>query len=83
MLACGFPPDLIGESGATALQQAAWRGQVPVVELLLTCGASPSITDELYGETALDWARHGASHAQGAEGPCLEVARMLSRAERR
>jgi len=27
MLACGFPPDLIGESGATALQQAAWRGQ--------------------------------------------------------
>ena len=62
MLACGFPPDLVGESGATALQQAAWRGQVPVVELLLANGASPSMKDELYGETALDWARDGATH---------------------
>lgn len=81
MLACGFPPDLVGESGATALQQAAWRGQVPVVELLLANGASPSMKDELYGETALDWARHGATHAQGAEGPCLEAARILSEEE--
>jgi ankyrin repeat protein len=78
MLACGFPPDLVGESGATALQQAAWRGQVPVVELLLAHGASPSTKDELYGETALDWARHGATHAQGAEGPCRDAARLLA-----
>jgi ankyrin repeat protein len=78
MLACGFPPDFVGESGATALQQAAWRGQVPVVELLLAHGASTAMTDELYGEAALDWARHGAAHAQGAEGPCLEAARLLA-----
>ena len=54
-----------------------------MVELLLANGASPTLKDELYGETALAWARHGASHAQGAEGPCLQAAKLLEIAEQR
>jgi ankyrin repeat protein len=77
MLACGFPPDAMDDTGATALHQAAWRGQVPIVELLLARGASPSTRDDVYGETALEWAQHGASHAEGAQGPCLEAARLI------
>ena len=83
LLACGFPPDVVGEAGATALQMAAWRGQVPMVERLLAHGASPMKRDELYGETARGWAEHGASHAQGAEEPCRAAARLLEAAERR
>jgi ankyrin repeat protein len=77
MLACGFPPDGFGQSGSTALQQAAWRGKVTLVELLLASGASPASRDELYGQTAVDWALHGAVHAHGATGPCLEAARLI------
>jgi ankyrin repeat protein len=83
MLACGFPPDSVGESGATALQQAAWRGQVAVVEVLLANGASLLVRDDLYGESAFEWAHHGASHAHGAEGPCLEAARLIANAAAR
>jgi ankyrin repeat protein len=83
MLACGFPPDLVGEAGATALHQAAWRGQVATVEFLLAHGASPLVRDDLYGDTAVEWARHGAMHAEGAEGPCLEAATLLEAAARR
>jgi hypothetical protein len=79
MLACGFPPDSVGGSGATALQQAAWRGQVAVVELLLANSASCLVQDDLYGESAFEWACHGAAHAQGAEGPCLEAARLIAK----
>jgi ankyrin repeat protein len=79
LLACGFAPDAVGESGATALQQAAWRGHVAVVELLLEHGASTQMQDDLYGETALEWARHGASHAESAE-TCLKAARLIEQA---
>jgi ankyrin repeat protein len=77
MLACGFAADAAGESGATALHQAAWRGHVAIVELMLARGASPVARDALYGETAVDWARHGAAHTQGAQDPCLESARLI------
>jgi ankyrin repeat protein len=80
MLTCGFPPDTVGESGATALQEAAWHGQVHVVELLLAHGASPTVRDDVYGETALDWAHHGSTHAHGAEEGCLEAARLIQHA---
>jgi ankyrin repeat protein len=78
MLACGFPPDIKNEAGATALHQAAWRGQVPVVELLLAFGAAATVLDDLYGESPREWALHAASHAAGAQGPYLEAARLLS-----
>jgi hypothetical protein len=80
MLTCGFPPDTVGESGATALQEAAWHGQVHVVELLLAHGASPTVRDDVYGETALDWAHQGSTHAHGAEEGCLEAARLIQHA---
>lgn len=82
LLSCGFPPDAQDEAGATALHHAAWRGQVLVVELLLEHRASPTMRDGLYGDTPLSWAHHGADHAQGAQGPCLEAARTLTRAAR-
>jgi ankyrin repeat protein len=82
MLACGVPPDAVGEAGATALQMAAWRGQIAIVELLLAHGASPEARDEVYGETAREWAEHGASHAQGAAAECRQAAHMLAAAER-
>jgi ankyrin repeat protein len=77
MLACGFPPDAVGRSGSTALHQAAWGGRVAIVELLLASGASPSMRDELYGQTPAEWGVHGALHAHGAAGPCMEAARLI------
>lgn len=55
--AAGFDVD-IKSGGRTALQQAAWAGEVDKVRALLDAGADPSIVDDEYGTTPLGWAEH-------------------------
>jgi hypothetical protein len=43
----------------TALHNAAWLGDLPIVELLVALGADPSITDPTYDATPAGWAEHG------------------------
>lgn len=49
--------------GHTLLHQAAWIGDVELVQSLLDCGASPEVLDVQYGTTPLGWAEHGRAEA--------------------
>ena len=42
----------------TALHEAAWNGDRPMVELLLALGANPTLRDTEFGGTPAGWARH-------------------------
>jgi hypothetical protein len=65
VLSMNFDPDLHHDNGFTPLTYAAMKGSVPMVELLLRNGASPSLTTR-EGDTAVELAlRYG--HAQAAE----------------
>jgi ankyrin repeat protein len=79
MLAAGFDPNVEGEGGATPLHQAAWRGQLDVVQLLLDRGADREIRDRLYEQTAVEWALDGADSAEGVRERCLAVVDRLRR----
>ena len=61
---------------AHGTRHTGWA-RMATVTLLLARGASPATRAALYGETARDWARHGASHAPGAQDRCLESARLI------
>jgi ankyrin repeat protein len=52
-----------------ALHEAASRGDVAMVELLLELGADPALRDTEFGATPLGWARHSRQD---------EVARFLA-----
>ena len=54
LLKCGANPNLIRADGGTPLMDAAWGGNVVILELLLKHGADPLRKS---GETALDQAR--------------------------
>jgi hypothetical protein len=60
--ATGFDPDAQA-GGTTALHDAAWRGDVPVIEALLAAGADPNIHDGRFGSTPLGWAEHSYQQA--------------------
>ncbi len=77
MLDAGISPNVEGEGGATPLHQAAWRGQLDVVQLLLGRGADRDIKDRLYGQTALEWALDGAVNAEGNRDACVSVVETL------
>lgn len=55
-----FPDDVNArdEDGATPLHQAAWQGDLELIRRLLAAGADPSITDDRFGSTPLQWAEH-------------------------
>jgi hypothetical protein len=63
-----FPddPNARDDQGATPLHQAAWEGDVPLIRRLLDAGADPSITDDRFGSTPLEWAEH-AYQTEAAE----------------
>jgi hypothetical protein len=49
--------------GATALHQAAFSGNVPLIEALLAAGADPARRDDEYRATALGWAEYACQPA--------------------
>ncbi|MUL67428.1 hypothetical protein BOO86_23340 [Mycobacterium sp. CBMA 234] len=51
-------PNARDEEGATPLHHAAWNGDLVLIRRLLDVGADPSITDERFGSTPLEWAEH-------------------------
>ncbi len=61
LVALGF--DVDARRSDTALHQAAWRGDLATVRLLLELGADPTITDETHQGTARDWAEHNGQQA--------------------
>lgn len=65
LLELGADPDRRGTFGGsghgvgtTALHHAAESGWSEVIEILLSAGADPTITDARYGATPRDWAAH-------------------------
>lgn len=56
--------------GRTLLHQAAWIGDVPMVQALLAAGASPDVLDAEHGTTPLEWAQwaHAAATADVLRG---------------
>lgn len=63
MLEAGWPVDVRGQHGGTALHWAAWHGNAPLVELLLRLKASTLIKDPQFQATPLGWARHGVENS--------------------
>lgn len=51
-------PNALDDEGATALHQAAWAGDLELIQRLLDAGADATITDLRFGSTPLDWAEH-------------------------
>ncbi len=44
---------------STALHDAAWRGDIPILRALLAVGADPNVRDSRFDATPLGWAEHG------------------------
>ncbi|WP_163510951.1 ankyrin repeat domain-containing protein [Fodinicola acaciae] len=62
LVEAGFDVDGRHE-GHTALHDAAWRGDVPMIEALLAAGADRSVRDDRFDATPLGWAEHGCQPA--------------------
>lgn len=67
LLAIGFDPAWEGPWAGTALHHAAWRGNVPLVELLLEEGAPVNARDREFGSSPLAWAAHGSANFRSAD----------------
>jgi hypothetical protein len=70
-------PNTRNENGATPLHEAAWAGDLELIQRLLDAGADPTIPDARFGSTPLGWAEHAHQteaadllrrHAPDAEG---------------
>ena len=59
MLAAGWPVDVRGQHGATALHWAAFNGNAEMVETILRHDPPLKSTDSDYQMTALEWANYG------------------------
>ncbi len=57
LVALGF--DVDARHRTTALHEAALRGNLPIVALLVDLGADPTIVDSEHGSTPRGWAEHG------------------------
>jgi len=64
MAELGFDLSALGR--ITALHQAAWMGDVEMVQLLLELGADPSVREATHGGTPADWATHNRKAAAAA-----------------
>ncbi len=63
--AAGFDLDA-REDGSTALHQAAFAGDLPLIAALLEAGADPEVTDDQHHQTPSQWAAYGRQHAAQA-----------------
>jgi ankyrin repeat protein len=78
MLRLGFDPSAPGVDGGTALHQAAWVGNLRMVEALLKDGrAGVGVRDPTHQGTALGWAAHGSVHRCAEGSDYLAVIKRL------
>jgi len=77
LLSAGMPVNTRGESGATALHWACWKGYADLVEVLLKHGASMTIEDEEFHGTPPGWFGHGVQNCRDGDGDYAAVARLL------
>ncbi|MBI2299548.1 MAG: ankyrin repeat domain-containing protein, partial [Armatimonadetes bacterium] len=62
MLALGFPIDARGQEGGTPLHWAAWRADLPLIELLLAHDPPLDEPDPTHHSPPLGWAVYGSQH---------------------
>lgn len=63
LMARGANVNLSNSRGETALMYAVQRNDLPMVRLLLAQGADPNQTDNVSGNSALDYARQGGARS--------------------
>jgi ankyrin repeat protein len=59
MLRAGFPADVPGKFGQTALHWASYHGDDTLVAALIEHGARTDAVESQFGGTPADWAKHG------------------------
>lgn len=62
MLRAGWPLDVRGDTGGTALHWAAWHGNTELVREILAYTPDLELPDSVHGGTALGWALHGSEN---------------------
>ena len=67
MLDAGWPPDVRGQHGATALHWAGFHGDVALTRELLRARPPLEITDPEFNGTPLSWAIYGSVHGWRAK----------------
>lgn len=60
MLQAGWPLDVRGDTGGTALHWASWHGNTALVREILPYKPDLEQRDSVHGGTPLDWALHGS-----------------------
>ncbi len=80
MLLAGMTMDIRGDTGGTPLHQAAWYGQLGVVQLLLAHHAALEEKDTTYGGTPLGWACHGSLNCRNPQGDYPGIVEALIKA---
>jgi hypothetical protein len=63
MLAAGWPVDVRGGMGGTALHFASWHGNTAMMREILKHDPPLETTDTSYGGTPLTWALHGSKNS--------------------
>jgi ankyrin repeat protein len=72
MVDLGYPVDHGSvHFGQTALHGAAWKGNAPLVELLLSHGARTDLVERQFNATAIGWAEHGKLNSHDSDGNTL------------
>lgn len=74
---CGFPLDVLGSDGETALHVACWHGQYEVVKVLLAADAALETVENRFGCTPLGWAAHGCDNWPNPAGDYPAVVKEL------
>jgi ankyrin repeat protein len=62
MLRAGWPLDVRGDTGGTALHWASWHGNTGLVKEVLSYKPDLELRDSVHGGTALGWALHGSEN---------------------
>lgn len=75
LLNAGLPVDAVDEFGSTALHWAAWKGNAPLMRLLLARGARTDIREGRFNAPPSGWLHHGATNC--GEGDYAEGTRVL------